>query len=467
MKKDICVFLTGFIIQINCICTQAQTIDSLKGLLQIEKQDSTRCLLLEQLSGEYLHSKPDTAIRLAQQGLALATRVKFTRGEVEGLYRTGEGFQIMGNDAKALDLLFQSLKKSESINNQLGMKILRFIGDVYDDQGDEERALEYTLKARNIAFAIKDEFSLTICDYSIGDSYEKLNQLDSAMAFNERGYALAVKNKYTDLIGQAFANFGNIHSKMHEPVLAKDNYRRSIPYLRKSSFEYAICEVTIGIAKIFEQQQMDDSSLYYERIAYDIAKARGFQKYTLYASKFFANYYKRHHEVDSAYTYLTEVMDAKDSLFNQEKVKEIQNLSFNETIRQQEIAAQRKIAEENHIRNLQLLAIGFFIPIFFIGVLLLSRTKVKPRVVEFLGILSLLLFFEFITELIYPYISQLTNENPIWEMLFLVVLAALLEPINFKLEHWVKEHLVHKPVLVPAQVMTESISNASESEQDI
>jgi hypothetical protein len=69
-------------------------------------------------------------------------------------------------------------------------------------------------------------------------------------------------------------------------------------------------------------------------------------------------------------------------------------------------------------------------------------------VVEFLSVLSLLLFFEFITDLIYPYVSQLTNENPIWEMSCLVILAALLEPLNFNLEHWVKGHLVHKPVTV-------------------
>ena len=78
------------------------------------------------------------------------------------------------------------------------------------------------------------------------------------------------------------------------------------------------------------------------------------------------------------------------------------------------------------------------------------------RVVEFLGILSLLLFFEFITDLAYPFISQLTNENPIWEMLFLVLLAALLEPLNFKLEHWVKGHLVHKPVSVPVPLTVEN-----------
>jgi hypothetical protein len=140
----------------------------------------------------------------------------------------------------------------------------------------------------------------------------------------------------------------------------------------------------------------------------------------------------------------------------------MQNLTFDENIRQQEIAVQKKQAEENHVRNLQLLAIGVFIPIYFIGVLLLSRIKVRPRVVEFLGILSLLLFFEFITDLVYPYVSQLTNDNPIGEMLFLVLLAALLEPFNFKLEHWVKGHLVHKAVRAPIPVVVQSADDIIE-----
>jgi hypothetical protein len=44
---------------------------------------------------------------------------------------------------------------------------------------------------------------------------------------------------------------------------------------------------------------------------------------------------------------------------------------------------------------------------------------------------------------------------------------SLLEPFNFKLEPWVKGHLVHKPVHVPVPVMVESISNIPESGQGI
>jgi hypothetical protein len=64
-------------------------------------------------------------------------------------------------------------------------------------------------------------------------------------------------------------------------------------------------------------------------------------------------------------------------------------------------------------------------------------------------------------------VSELTNENPIWEMFFLVILAALLEPVNFKLEHWVKEHLVHRPVPVPMAVMIENFLKEDESDLNI
>ncbi len=40
-------------------------------------------------------------------------------------------------------------------------------------------------------------------------------------------------------------------------------------------------------------------------------------------------------------------------------------------------------------------------------------------------------------------------------MLFLVSLASLLEPLNFRLEHWVKGHLVHKPVPLPIPLTVE------------
>ncbi len=465
MKTGICILLFIWLSQSKGAYAQTRETDSLQRLLKTEKNDSSRCSLLVKLSDEYAESKPDSALLFAQQGLSLAGKIKYTTGEILCLSRMGLIFVSRGNDAKALELLLQSLKKSESIKEErLGGYIQRCIGNVYEDQGDDRKSLEYTLKARDIAFAIHDTDEVMACAINIGYLYEKLNQLDSSRLFAKEAYDFGVKSKQAPLIGIALNNLGNIYLKMKEPAVAMYNYRMSMFYLSHIGMDDEFCETTLGIAKILQQEGQDDSCLYYAKLSYSTAKKDGFTKYELSSGTFLADYYKQHHVVDSAYWYLSLVIAAKDSMYSQEKTRVIQTLGFDETIRQQEIGAQKKRAEENHVRNLQLLAIGVFIPVFFIGVLLLSRTRVRPRVVEFFGILSLLLFFEFITDLAYPFVGQLTNENPIWEMLFLVTLAALLEPLNFKLEHWVKRHLVHKPVQVP--LMAESISTEAESGQN-
>ncbi len=82
MKKNICILLLIWLVQTNVGYTQTHTIDNLKHLLQIEKHDSARCLLLEQLSVQYEGLNPDTAFLLAQQGLIIAQQIHFPKGEL-------------------------------------------------------------------------------------------------------------------------------------------------------------------------------------------------------------------------------------------------------------------------------------------------------------------------------------------------------------------------------------------------
>ena len=113
-------------------------------------------------------------------------------------------------------------------------------------------------------------------------------------------------------------------------------------------------------------------------------------------------------------------------------------------MRQQELTEQKLQEAETRKKNLQLAGIAIFIPGFFLFVLFLSHRKAKPRTVEFLGILALLLVFEFITLLVHPYIEHLTDDAPAIMLLILVAIAAFLVPLHHKLEKWVKERLAHR-----------------------
>ncbi len=56
-----------------------------------------------------------------------------------------------------------------------------------------------------------------------------------------------------------------------------------------------------------------------------------------------------------------------------------------------------------------------------------------------MGLLALLMLFEFIAMVIHPYIEEWTHDIPVLMLLVLVAVASLLVPLHHKLEHWVKE----------------------------
>src|ERR1700722_3532485 len=104
MKRNTCVLLLICLVQINFLYAQSKTIDSLKNLLQTEKQDSTRSILFQWLSYEYVFTKPDSAMLLARQGFELAKKIDFEKGEIIGLGSMGNMYSVMGDDAKALEI---------------------------------------------------------------------------------------------------------------------------------------------------------------------------------------------------------------------------------------------------------------------------------------------------------------------------------------------------------------------------
>jgi len=132
-----------------------------------------------------------------------------------------------------------------------------------------------------------------------------------------------------------------------------------LPYIKEEMATVPYCESTLGIARIYYAKGLKDSSLFYAKKSFAEAKRKNFAQYILNASLFLSDYYKNINSVDSSYKYLSEVIIAKDSLFGQEKVKQIQNLELQEILRQREIEKSRQEAETERNKNLQYGIINF------------------------------------------------------------------------------------------------------------
>ena len=220
-------------------------------------------------------------------------------------------------------------------------------------------------------------------------------------------------------------------------------YRASLPYLVENEDDDGQIEAMLGMAKFYRDAGQNDSCLYYARLSLAKAKGRGLQPRELQASNFLADYFKSNRNVDSTYQYQSIALTARDSMFSQDKTSQFQSLAFDENMRQQERAALQAVTEEERRINIQygIMAIGVisFIVIF---IFLSNSIIINEKWVRFLGILGLLLVFEFINLIFHSYIAELTHHSPVLMLLILVAIASVLIPVHHRLEHWLSTHII-------------------------
>jgi hypothetical protein len=129
---------------------------------------------------------------------------------------------------------------------------------------------------------------------------------------------------------------------------------------------------------------------------------------------------------------------ARDSVFSAGKLQQIQVMALLEDERQQKLKEARK-------HNLQYAAIALGMVALLIGFLVLSHSALaNQKLIRFLGVVSLLIVFEFLNLLLHPWLGAVTHHSPILMLLAMVCIAALLVPLHHRIEHWVIHRLVEK-----------------------
>ena len=444
MKKIVLLWFIG--VSINYCNAQQNLKDSIKHLLENDKEDTNRVLHLAILSSYNLESKPDTAIILSLEALSLSRNIGFLKGEATSLTRLGNGYGVIGNHLKAMELYLQALKINEKINNADGIqKNLNNIGLVYFDRGDYRQALEYLFKAKILAENIQNKTSVAIVLGAIGQSYFQLKIFDSARLYAQQSYDIANQINYYRAIGYSFSNMGDIHFETGQNNLALEYYRLSIPYSKKAENDLRISYAYSGMAKVFQATGQNDSAFFFAKQSVAMAREKGFTNVLLNASGFLYSLYKKSGNRDSALFYLELAKTADDSLFNKQKQGQLQSLFFDEKLRQQEIAAAELKAKQERKNKLQYAGIAIGLIVFLTLFLMLSRSIiVQEKFIKFFGVLGLLSVFEFINLFIHPYLAHATNDSPVLMLVVLIAIAALLIPLHHKLEKWLTKIMVEK-----------------------
>lgn len=440
--------ILAFLLLSPAIFSQKAKTDSILRLLATAKQDTAKIKLLKDLASAMSVYNPDTALTISYDALSLSRAIKNVAGESLSLGSLASTFRKIGNYSRALELSIQKLKLEEKGNNPRNLaSVLITIGTVYREQEEYRKALEYYSKADSVIIKNDIEDLKYYTALNIGDAYNLLNISDSAFSYFNKSLELARvfpdKSMVEDFIGTSMTGLGHSYLKLGSYQNSLINYKGAINYLQAANDDEILCEATLGLANLYKQLNKNDSAGYFANMSFSIAQKDGFISKELDAAEFLTEHYKKAKNIDSAFTYVSNVKRLNDSINSKSKIRESQVISSNEHFRQMELEEKTRLAKKQRIQQLQMLLIAIFIPGFFLITLLLSRVNVHIKLIRLLGVLSLLFLFEYLTLLLHPTVARLTHHTPIFEILIFVGMAAILIPLHHRLEHWLIHKLIH------------------------
>lgn len=354
-----------------------------------------------------------------------------------------------GDNAAALNLLFPTLTHFQERHDNYGTTMAyRSISDAYFNSKDYVHAAEYSKKRLPLLIASKKKEELARVYNGIACIYGEGSMPDSGLVYAQKAVTLDTKLKNNQQLALSISTLG-------ENYIAAQEYEIALPFLRKSAYfyvtkkakqiDYLNAYLKNDFAQVFLATKVYDSANYYAHRALKIAGPLGYKDQVMRSYEYLYKSFEKTNQQDSVNTYFRMAMTIKDSIFNLEKIKSVQALSFREEIRQQEIAAEKVKVEEERNENIQYVLLGVSILILLTCYLLLSRSFItNTKWIQFFGVVALLIVFEFLNLLLHPFLEKVTHHSPILMLLSLVIIAALLVPLHHKIEHWATAKLIEK-----------------------
>ncbi len=350
MKKTILVFIL-FITVLNA-GAQRKRIDTLRAELKKDLDDTTRINKLLQLSRAYYISMPDSNIILSLQIYDLAGKHNLVDKQARALNNMATAYASLGDYAKGAQLFFRSLRLNEKLGRVPEAAIIyNNLGDNYIRQGDYKKALSYLVPGINRwKYYLKDhklgdrryKELLAIFDVNIGECYLYTNKIDSADHYLQESYRDAKAHNFNDLINDIERDFGEIEISRGHSDAALKHLRDAIAISITNDDTQMLSVSYLSTAKLFHGKKQQDSAEYYAQKALNVAAAGKFEQNVLNAAKVLHTYYDEDNNLPLAYQYFKMATAAKDSIYSQDRVKQLLSLDFEEKQRQQEIAAAQK-----------------------------------------------------------------------------------------------------------------------------
>jgi len=381
-------------------------VNTLKQALQKATSDSDRVLLNLNVSYFYIETISDSALFFAKQALKIAEKNDQKVAEADAL--TAIAYELLssgkfGESLKCLEQAFALIGDTKTDENSWRLdepsprlKRLVTLSRVHNDFGNlmvltqnAEQEIFHYKQAATIADEIDNAEWSEIANQNLGETYLRLNQIDSALYFAKKSESLFLKyGSRKNVYGWILNTLGDIYLKKNNVGLAKEYYHQGVKRSKDNNNMGSLTWGYFMLTSYFLSVENKDSSIYYSNKTIESLGLLGFgyldenkNMGTAYENLYRS--FQLSNKSDSANKYQELALTTKDSLYKKriKSLADFQNLTFNEQMRLQNVKNER-VEYENKIRTYALLSgIIVFILIVF---LLLANNRNRRKANELL-----------------------------------------------------------------------------------
>lgn len=425
MKKQK-FYLGIFLFFINATFCFPQNVDSIEKALQTTIPDSSKLQSIIQLQKYYSYDNKNKAIQLGFKGLSLADKLKDKKNKAWVLNYIGSTYYYSGMNDSAYYYHSQALDIRLTIDDEKGLGAsYNNLGNIYDDQGKSALALNYYLKAlsyfEKIGFTngvgivynslgnlyyTQKNIDLSLYYYqkslenqlklnntlgiihaynNIAIMYDEKKELKKALEYYTKALTLSEQTNNTSDQITCLNNIGQLYITQKEYIKAESALRLSLKLNQEENDTVKMVSPFINLGFLYKEQKRYDSALIFYKKGIACAQATGLKASLKESYSHIASVFALKKDFEQAFNYELLYDQIKDTLFNEESNKQLQELQtkYDTDKKEQTIVLLEK--DKTIQANIRNSIIGISILGFILSLVLLFAFRNKKRANKLLG----------------------------------------------------------------------------------
>lgn len=455
MKKSVVVIC----MLVAAIATEAQQVsaeqaarisDSLNKVLAVTTNPLQRFSIINKLllNENGFSGRIDSALCIQQLQIAEQLRSDSLLGTAYNWI--GTYFSLnKGDNTTAMEYFFKGIPFAEKANDKRRISSLYFdLSLVYINLQNNNELLKYLRKGEeNLPAVSHPLYYYMLAQYLRGITFYfiRTNQPDSALHYARQAEEIAPRSNSFVLEFSAHRVSGAAYALAGEKQLAEIYFNKALAMKKIVKSNAEILRFSFDyVPYLLKDNRLTEAKVQATELL-ELGREFSNNNLKLAGAGYMQQVFELLHNTDSAYYYSRMEAGINAQIFSQNNINKMQALVFNEQIRSIEDEAKKMAEEERRKENIQFVLIALGIITLLILYLLLSRSFItNTKLIEFFGVIALLIVFEFLNLLLHPFLERVTNHSPVLMLLALVCIAALLVPLHHRVEKWATAKLVEK-----------------------